>query len=147
VGSLVLPTSGLVYVDTQILIYSVERHPTYSRILLPLWNAAENADIRVTSSDLSLLETLVGPIRLRNAALEARYDRLFTDGVRLLPIDHIVLRRAASMRADIPGLRTPDAIHAATAIVSGCALFLTNDAGFRRIPGLQVCILSDLAVP
>lgn len=37
VGSLSLPGSGLVYVDSQILIYTVERHPVYEPLLAPLW--------------------------------------------------------------------------------------------------------------
>jgi len=44
-------------------------------------------------------------------------------------------------------LKTPDAIHAATALVASCALIVTNDAGFRNLPGLPVAILSDLISP
>ena len=42
------------------------------------------------------------------------------------------------------GLKTPDALHAATALLAGCALFITNDADFRRVDGLPVTILDDL---
>lgn len=51
------------------------------------------------------------------------------------------------LRATPPGLRTPDAIHASTAIKSACALFLTNDPAFRRVPNLTVTFLSDLLTP
>jgi len=40
-----------------------------------------------------------------------------------------------------------DAIHAAIALEHGCTLFVTNDASFRRIPGLPVTILTDLLTP
>ena len=39
-GSLTLPPSGPVYADTQIFIYSVEKHPLYAPLLRPLWSAA-----------------------------------------------------------------------------------------------------------
>jgi predicted nucleic acid-binding protein len=56
----------------------------------------------------------------------------------------VVLREAARLRATIAGLRAPDAIHAATALLSGCALFVTNDAGFKRVPGLPLVVLDDV---
>ena len=40
-GSLSLPTSGTIYVDTAPIIYTVERHPDYESMLLPLWAAAD----------------------------------------------------------------------------------------------------------
>jgi predicted nucleic acid-binding protein len=49
---------------------------------------------------------------------------------------------AAHLRA--LGLRTPDALHAATALASGCILFLTNDPVFKRVTGLSVVVLSEV---
>jgi len=40
-GSLSLPASGTIYVDTAPIIYSVERHPDYEFLLLPLWTEAD----------------------------------------------------------------------------------------------------------
>ncbi|MBC7527815.1 MAG: PIN domain-containing protein, partial [Chthonomonadaceae bacterium] len=66
----------------------------------------------------------------------------------LLPITKDVLREAARLRATISGLKTPDAIHAATALLNQCRLFITNDRGFLRVPGLNTAILDDvLAAP
>jgi predicted nucleic acid-binding protein len=48
------------------------------------------------------------------------------------------------MRATLSSLRTPDAIHAATASSCGCKLLLTNDVAFRRVANLPVVILDDL---
>jgi predicted nucleic acid-binding protein len=41
-------------------------------------------------------------------------------------------------------LKTPDAIHAATALREGCTLFLTNDAQFRTIANLPVTVLQEV---
>lgn len=46
------------------------------------------------------------------------------------------------MRAQIPTLRTQDALHGAAAM-HGCTQFLTNDYEFRRIPGLPVLMLRE----
>jgi len=61
-----------------------------------------------------------------------------------LPIDLSILETAASLRA-AHRLKTPDAIHAATAIHSGAILFLTNDTDFRKVAGLNVAILGEIA--
>jgi predicted nucleic acid-binding protein len=52
------------------------------------------------------------------------------------------------LRAGLTRLRTPDAIHAATALELGVALFVTNDFGFRGVPDLPAAVLADvLAAP
>lgn len=58
---LTLPNSSLVYLDTSIVIYSVEQVPNYYQILEPLWEKVQSEEIRVFSSELILLETLVLP--------------------------------------------------------------------------------------
>jgi predicted nucleic acid-binding protein len=119
----------------------VERHTLYEPLLRDLWACAgERLDL--VSSELTLLETLVVPMRLRDVALQQAYEHALLDtDLRLLPLTRDVLCRAAGLRAAIPALRTPDALHAATAIGCGCAGFITNDPGFRRVPGLPVILL------
>ena len=76
----------------------------------------------------------------------AAFDRQVL-GVRpdlVVEVRRDILREAARLRALIPGLRTPDAIHAATSAQHGCALFVSNDAGFRRVPALPLAILDDV---
>jgi predicted nucleic acid-binding protein len=41
--------------------------------------------------------------------------------------------------------KTPDALHVATAILSDCVLFLTNDYAFRRVSKLNVVILDEVS--
>jgi predicted nucleic acid-binding protein len=144
-GTLSLPASGVVYADAQVFIYSVEKHPTYGPLLRPLWQAVQAGTLEVVSSELALMETLVGPLKKADAVLVADYEQFFQQaGVRLLPITQAVLREAARLRATTR-LRTPDALHAATALLAGCVLFLSNDYGFRSVPGLPLVVLQDVA--
>ena len=53
-----------------------------------------------------------------------------------------IAARAAELRAQY-GLRTPDALQAATAVHSNATAFLTNDPVFRRIKSFEACILDD----
>ena len=69
--------------------------------------------------------------------LEGLFRELFEAGdVRLLPVALLNWEAAARLRAETR-LPVPDAIHAATALEAGCALFLTNDADLLRIDECQ----------
>jgi predicted nucleic acid-binding protein len=61
----------------------------------------------------------------------------------LLDASYQVFADAARLRAET-ALKTPDALHAATALRAGCALFITNDTDFRRVQGLPIVVLDDL---
>lgn len=147
-GPLSLPATGLVYVDANVIIYAVEHVEPYFSLLTPLWTMSGPASFQIVTSELTLLEVLVRPFKTGNTQLEAGFRRLLqqTGDVRLAPITQAVLEEGARLRATT-GLKTPDAIHAATAIVEGCALLVTNDAAFRRVPGLNVTVLRDLLSP
>jgi predicted nucleic acid-binding protein len=140
---LILPQNGLVYVDTPVAVYTIERHPIYEPLLRPLWRAQTLGEVRIATSHLTLLEALVIPERDGNTELAQSYEALFNETMRLMPIDLPIIRAATTMCARF-GLKTPDAIHAATALESGCTLFITNDPHFRRVPGLEVAVLHDL---
>jgi len=144
-GSLTLPTSGTVYIDANCAIYAVEKIAPYDAVLAPLWHAAASGQVSVVSSELIVLEALVRPMRDNNARLEAAFRAFLFESaeLQLSPVEFRIIEHATRIRA-ATGLKTPDAIHAATALASAAALFLTNDSGFRRIPELPVAVLSEV---
>ena len=147
-GSIALAPGARLYLDTSALIYAVERNPVFWPLLQPVWAAAKASIVRLETSALTLLEVLVGPLKSGNAALAATYDGLLHSRDLLVhTIDNAVLREAARLRSMVAGLRTPDAIHAATALLTSPDSFLTNDPDFRKVPGLPVTVLSDLLTP
>lgn len=118
-GSLTIPAEGTVYVETPVIIYTIESHPVYAPLLHPLWEAVQAGRVQVITSDLTLLETLVLPFRKQDASLLAAYERLLlgsAPGLVSLLLTRDILREAARLRAAIPGLRTPDGLHSATAL-------------------------------
>ena len=143
-GSLSLPSSGVIYVDTAPVVYTVEKHPDYFALLDPLWAASESGQIRVVSSEMILLETLTGALKRNDQRLIADYERVLTASeINLIPISSALLRDAARLRASI-NIKTPDAIHAATALASGCDQLITNDKDLKRVTALNVIILSEI---
>jgi len=122
----------------------VEKHADYWALMQPVWATSQAGQISVIVSELALLETLVAPLKQTDALLITAYERLLTKTeVRMLPITAQILREAAGLRAQF-NLKTPDAIHAASALNHGCDLFVTNDPIFRRVPNLKVEILNEL---
>jgi predicted nucleic acid-binding protein len=94
------------------------------------------------------LEVLTKPLQQGDALVEGAFRAVLfgSPDVQLRPISRAILERAARLRA-AHGLKSPDAIHAATALERGCGLFITNDPAFRRVAALPVIALSDLLAP
>lgn len=143
-GSLKLPPTGNIYVDSDILINTVESFASYEPLLRLLWENVRSGQVGVLTSDLSLMETLTGPLKRKDSGIYNLYEQFLQQpGIQMVPISRDILKEAARLRAALPSVRTPDAIHAATATHIGCGMFPTNDTGFRRIPNLPVTILEE----
>lgn len=136
---------GPVAIDTAIFVYFIEEHPSYLPRVEPVFRAIATGEIEATASALTLLETLVLPYRLQNFALARQYERILgrSRGLRLVPVASAVLRQAAKLRASLP-LKTPDAIHLASAVSVGAKAFLTHDRQLPGIPGIRTIQLSEL---
>ena len=117
-------------------------------LLTQLFEGLEAGAFAAVTSQLALAEVLVIPFRHHDAAEEERCRLIFAvrPGFEVLPVNMSVLEAMARMRAAVPSVRTPDAIHAATAQLADCHLFLTNDDRLRVLPGLTVTLLSEAAV-
>ena len=117
-------TKFSIYLDSCLAIYLVEEIPAF---VTGLENAiAAIADAEVCISPLTEMECLIIPLRQRNKELVAKFENWFST-VEVVPIDAEVFREAAQLRADFNSLKTPDAIHLATAIHYQCDEFWTND--------------------
>jgi predicted nucleic acid-binding protein len=123
---------GKVYTDANILIYAMEGHDTYGPALAKLLLAIEDGTVRGLTSELSLTEVLVGPLRDNDTVGCAVFELLLEAGssLKTVAVDRAVLRRSAEIRATSRA-RLPDAIHLATAELMECEFFITED---RRIP-------------
>ena len=60
-----------------------------------------------------------------------------------MPIDEVIARRAAQLRARYP-LALDDAFQIVTAIIAQCDAFLTNDATLKRVTELNVIVLDEV---
>ena len=127
-----------VYLDTAAVIYLVEN--------VAPWESAAQAFLHrpgaaPQASVLTRMECRVQPLREGHAELLADYDAFFAslDG-GLLELNAAVFEKATDLRARL-NLRTPDALHLAAAISSGCDIFLTNDKTLTRCTEIRVEVL------
>lgn len=99
------------------------------------------ANVRLGVSRLSLLECRVKPLREADGQTLRRYDDFFAE-VEIIEIDAPAIDLATRLRA-LHGLKTPDAIQAASALVwQPDVVFLTGDPAFGKVPGLDVQLIN-----
>ncbi|MDR3579444.1 MAG: PIN domain-containing protein [Oryzomonas sp.] len=135
----------IIFLDANIIIYQVEAIPAFREkvrfVVTEIFDAHPGS--RFAVSRLSLLECLVKPVRERNIPLIERYRSFFSaSDLAIVEITPQVIERALLIRSDT-GLRTPDAIQAASALIlSDRTTFVTGDVGFARVSDLFSRIIS-----
>jgi len=127
------------YLDSNILIYAIEKYPGLDAILKRLQSDIEAEKVDVFTSELTLSEVLVKPIAEKDAPRIAVYqNRLRSAGCfQVIPVSRKILIEAASIRS-ANKLKLPDAIHFATAGLNRCTHFVTNDTHFRDGYGMKI---------
>ena len=131
----------ILFLDACALIYRVEEVAPWNARLTKLLADLRRryAGLQLAVSRLSYLECRVQPLREGDEALALRYDALFAaPELHTVEIDANVIEGATHIRAQF-GLRTPDAIQAASCLSLDVEhIFLTNDPRFRRVPRLAL---------
>ena len=137
-------TGKKVYFDTNIFIYLYEGNSSLSARISELQLLIESSEIQVISSDLIYAEMLPPLVRQGNKkALQNLFDFLGeSEAFDILPITRDISVYAGVLRGET-GLKTPDAIHIASAKSSECDVFLTNDKNIKIPEDIEMVIFSD----
>ena len=130
----------LVYVDTNLFISALEGPGAVSDHAWWILEAIEAGEIRGATSELTLAEVLVHPLRRADTALVESYTAMISPSAvfTVVPVDRTILVAAARLRADHAALRLPDAIHLAAALGSGAGHLVTRDARLAAISPIPV---------
>jgi predicted nucleic acid-binding protein len=130
-----------VYFDTNIFIYLLEGNKDFETQLLEIQALVENDEVSVFSSDLVYTELLPPHAKQGNIkSIECTIEFLST--FNLITATKEILIHAGILRGKTT-MKTPDAIHVATAIASNCKIFLTNDKDILTPKGLKKVLLSE----
>lgn len=135
----------IAFLDASALIYLIEgKAPFAGKVHKELTSIAKkHADLKLALSRLTWLECRVGPMRTNDSATLASYDAFFArPGLVWVELTRDVVELAAAIRAR-HGLRTPDALQAASCLQLGKDhLFYSGDRAFRRVGGLNAKLLT-----
>lgn len=134
----------VIALDTNILIYHLEENPSFVDFTTHLFDRIECGKLHAVVSALALHEILAGVNKAGFAERGPQISNLILSfpNLAVVPFDAEMAVVSGSLRARY-GLRTPDAIHAATAIRRGADAFVTNDDGFRKVRELKVRMPGD----
>ena len=133
------------YVETAPFIYFIEENPTYITRMDQIMAAIQQLPIQGVCSVVTLTEVLPVPLKAENSALVQAYEAILLNSreFECVSIDRRTAVMAARLRARYE-LKTPDALHLASALEARCDAFLTNDKGFKRVEDLRVLVLDEI---
>jgi predicted nucleic acid-binding protein len=136
---------NLLCVDTAPFIYFTEKRVDAVDKMRAIFTTMSAGQFEVITSPVTLPETLMKPLQAEDEPLIVQYRTMFfhTKGIAIAAITAQTGSVAADLRARY-NLRTPDALHLATALDAGCDAFLTNDLGLKRVTDLRILVLDDL---
>ena len=138
-------TGNHVYIDANLFIYAVEGFKKHASLCDHIFRSIEDMKIHAVTSELTLSEVLVHPIKNGDQRAIASYEALVKSryDLEVVPVTRDVLRKSAALRASV-GLKLPDAIHVATAQVYGSQFIFTADAALKTPDTIKLVTLDEL---
>ena len=135
-----------VALDTVVFIYTLEGNIEFGNCAREIFEAIEQNRCQGYASDLVLAELMVKPLREEKPEIAEEYASELPNFPNLTffsPTRDIIIS-AAKLRGKT-NLKLIDALHLATAIETGCQIFITNDAGMQcDVADIDIWLLSDL---
>ena len=141
-----VPDGSRILLDSVSIVYYLERNPRYFAAAAEWMERVNAGRLTAVASALLLAEVLVPAYRAGKpaAARQARAALERIPNFELVDATPAVSDVAARLRAE-HNLRTPDALHVATALNEEVDWVVTNDARLRRIEaeGLRVWLFDE----
>ena len=143
-----------VYLDTNIFVHAFEetpdRDPAIASLLVRLisGDCTEPKPLLLTS-ELTFGELWTGAYRDDNLELIGLYDSFLSNQQLIMkaPVSIEIIRSAAILRGNKPSLKTPDALHIATAALLECTYFLTSDRRIGQAGQNLMALKSTQSIP
>jgi uncharacterized protein len=131
--------------DTSVFIYQLEANARYLARTDQIFAWIERPGSKAVTSTITMTELLVQPYRVADQQQADEFYVLLSTHPNLewIAPNLEIADRAAKLRA-LHGLRTPDALHAATAVHAGATGLVTNDPVFERVKDFETLLLDKL---
>lgn len=134
----------IIFLDANVIIYQVEGVAVFQNQVRATIDGflQRHPGASFAVSRLSMLECLVKPLREKDTAAITSYREFFAaSDLHIVEVTSQVIEAATWLRAH-HGLRTPDAIQAASALsLKGPVVFFTCDRNFKSVPNLRINLI------
>ena len=133
------------FLDTAPVIYFVEQNPEFIARVEPIFIRLDS-DIMGVVSAVTVSECLVFPIKRGLITLEQAFEDIFnSDRVDFVDTNRKIAKLTAIIRAKY-NFQLPDSLQVATAIISECDAFLTNDIALKKVTEIRAIVVSSLEI-
>ena len=133
--------SKRIFLDTSPLIYYLQSNEQY---YLPMKCFLEkNRDCDYITSSITITEYLTYPYRQNKLQMVDDFYS-FIAGMEIEIKDRKIAQKAAWIRAEYQFFKTMDALQLATACLTECDLFLTNDKQLRQFEEMKCLAVDEL---
>ncbi len=131
-----------IYLDTNAIIHFAEGEED---ILKPFFIRGFALGVRFFTSEITLAEVMVVPMREKNRPLVEKYENSLRSDALLtvVEVDRSVLLRSAELRANHGG-HAVDAIHVASAELGNCELLISSDERLRIPRSMRRVAIRDV---
>lgn len=128
--------------DTSVWIYALEENPKFLATAKSLLRKIEVGKFIASFSVIGMVEILTGPKLLGQYELAEQYKHLISSfpNLEIIGVNERVVDLASALRAEY-GIKTPDAIHIATAIDFQADIFFCNDKSLLKVKEIKIKML------
>ncbi len=137
-----------VFLDTAPFIYFIEKdsnNPQYFDNMKQFFEEGYRENKEFLTSVITMAEYFVFPYRNQKMSYIDSFHRLVdTLDMEIVEVDQEIAKKAAQIRAQYKNFKAMDALQLATACVTGCNLFLTNDKQLKQFTEIKCVTVDDL---
>lgn len=137
-----------VFLDTAPFIYFIEKdsnNPQYFDNMKQFFEEGYRENKEFLTSVITMAEYFVFPYRNQKMSYIDSFHRLVdTLDMKIIEVDQEIAKKAAQIRAQYKNFKAMDALQLATACVTGCNLFLTNDKQLKQFTEIKCVTVDDL---
>ncbi len=137
-----------VFLDTAPFIYFIEKdsnNPQYFNNMKQFFEEGYRENKEFLTSVITMAEYFVFPYRNEKMSYIDSFHRLVdTLDMEIAEVDQEIAKKAAQIRAQYKNFKAMDALQLATACVTGCDLFLTNDKQLKQFAEIKCVTVDDL---
>lgn len=132
-----------IFLDTSPFIYYLQKNELFYSKMRLFWEKYAGCDY-ITSA-ITITEYLTYPYSQDDLKMiDAFYSFICGMDIEISNIDKEIADKAAKIRAEYKGFKAMDALQLASACLTGCDLFLTNDKQLRQFKEIKCITVEEL---